>query len=84
MLLSLTLSKVIEDWLSETLREPGHEARILCEYFEVECPSDYVQACADKVYKSVSRTRDYIVWPTRDGGREYHWMVFAKYTFQTD
>ena len=73
--------KLVDDPKSELIR--------ICEYFEVECPSDYVQACADKVYKSVSRTRDFVVWPTRL--REMveediigHYEFFAKYTFESD
>ena len=69
--------------------KPKSELVRLCEFFEVECPSDYVQACADKVFKSVSRTRDFIVWPTRlrkmvEEDIIGHYKFFAKYTFESD
>ena len=72
---------LVDDAKSELVR--------LCEFFEVECPSDYVQACADKVFKSVSRTRDFIVWPTRlrkmvEEDIIGRYKFFAKYTFESD
>ena len=69
--------------------DPKSELVRICQFFEVECTSDYVQACADKVFKSVSRTRDFIVWPTRlrkmvEEDIIGRYKFFAKYTFESD
>lgn len=61
----------------------------MCKFLEVDCPPDYVQACADKVYKSVLRTRNFVVWPPRLQMMvekeiiERH-QFFARYTFESD
>ena len=69
--------------------DPKSELVRICQFFEVECTSDYVQACADKVFKSMSRTRDFIVWPTRlrkmvEEDIIGRYKFFAKYTFESD
>ena len=34
----------------------------ICDYLEVECSAEYLQMCADKIYKEVSMTRDLVTW----------------------
>ena len=54
---------VLELHNSELVNRPKSLLRKLCTFLEVDCSDEYFQACSEKVYKSVSRSRDMVVWP---------------------
>ena len=35
----------------------------MCEFFNVYCSADYVETCADSIFKSISKTRELVYWP---------------------
>ncbi len=55
-------SNVIEVHNADLVSDPKVAIGKLCSSLEVECVPDYLQACANKVFKSVSRTRDMLLW----------------------
>ena len=73
----------------DLVHNPKSTMERICKFLEVDCPPDYVHTCVDKVYKSVSRTRNFVVWPPRlrmiveKDIIERH-QFFARYTFESD
>ena len=55
-------SNVIDMHNADLVNDPKAAMGELCSSLEVPCTPDYLQACADKVFKSVSRTRDMLDW----------------------
>ena len=73
----------------DLVHNPKSTMKRICKFLEVDCPPDYVSACADKVYKSVSRTRDFVVWPPRlrtmvEKEIIERYQFFSQYTFESD
>ena len=56
---------VVEVHIEDYIQNPRTVILEMCQYFNVECPSDYVQECVKKAYRHVSRTRDLIEWPRK-------------------
>ena len=53
---------VLEIHSADFIKDPKHTLRSICSFLDLKCPEDYLQACYDKTYRSVSRTRDVLVW----------------------
>jgi hypothetical protein len=53
---------VIDIHNADLVNDPKAAIGKLCSSLGVECAPDYLQACANKVFKSVSRTRDMLLW----------------------
>ena len=53
---------VLEIHSADFIKDPKHTLRSICTFLDLKCPEDYLQACYDKTYRSVSRTRDVLVW----------------------
>ena len=54
---------VVEIHIEDFIQSPRAVVSELCECFKVECPPEYVEECARKTYRGISRTRDLIKWP---------------------
>ena len=61
MIAALNLT-VLEIHSADFIKDPKHTLRSICTFLDLKCPEDYLQACYDKTYRSVSRTRDVLVW----------------------
>ena len=55
-------SNVIEVHNADLVSDPKDTIGKLCSSLEVECAPEYLEAFASKVFKSVSRTRDMLLW----------------------
>ena len=53
---------VLEVHSEDFIKNPRDTLRRICNFLEVECSERYLQTCFDMTYRSVSRTRDSIVW----------------------
>ena len=53
---------VFEIHTEDYIQNPRAVITEICEYFDIECPADYVDMCAKKTYRDISRTRDLIRW----------------------
>ena len=47
----------------ELVSHPKQTILKLCQFLEIECPSDYVKSCANKVFPELSRSRFTVDWP---------------------
>ena len=44
------------------VRDPKGTLMRVCKFLDLSCPEDYLNACYEKTYKKISRTRDVVVW----------------------
>ena len=54
---------ILELHNGELVSDPKSSLTKLCAFLEVDCSAEYIQTCSSKVFKSVSKTRDMVVWP---------------------
>ena len=54
---------VLELHNSDLVKDPTSTLNKICTFLEVDCSEKYLKACADKVFKTVSNTRELVVWP---------------------
>ena len=47
----------------DVVNDPLSVVTNMCEYFEVRCSQHCRQSFVDKVFNSVSKTRELVVWP---------------------
>ena len=82
-------SNVIEVHNVDLVNDPKVAIGKLCSSLEVPCAADYLQACADKVFKSVSRTRDMLLWSPKMKAKVEEEVIqtypfFSRYSFESD
>ena len=56
---------VLEIHNSDLVKDPSSTLTKMCAFLDVECSPDYLQACSAKVFKSVYKSRELVVWPQR-------------------
>ena len=54
---------VLELHNSDLVDDPWAALTKICSFLDIECPPDYLKSCSDKVFKSVSKSRELVVWP---------------------
>ena len=82
-------SNVIEVHCADLVDDPKAVMGKVCSSLEVECTPDYLQACANKVFKSTSRTRDMLVWSPNMKGKVEEELIhtypfFSIYSFESE
>ena len=82
-------SNVIEVHGADLVDDPKAVMGRVCSSLEVECTPDYLQACANKVFKSASRTRDMLVWSPKMKGKVEEELIhtypfFSRYSFESE
>ena len=55
--------KVLEVHNADYVKKPAETVKRICAFLEVDCPEGYVQACQEKAYTSVSKTREAVNFP---------------------
>lgn len=82
------VNNVIEVHNCDLVKEPAGVVMKMCEFLGVDCPLDYVQTCVEKTFKTVSKSRDLIVWPQHLKAiveeRKHKYPFFHRYTFDGD
>ena len=80
---------VLEVHNMDLVNDPRTVVSKICTFLNVRCTPDYLQACASKVFKSVSKTRDLLVWTPelqqlvkKELIRKY--PFFARYSFESE
>ena len=72
----------------DLIRDPNRSLQRICSFLEVDCLEDYLEQCSEKMYKSVSRTRDKVVWPQKIldmvESNKKRFSFFRDYTFEDD
>ena len=74
---------------TDLVDDPKKTLREMCSFFGLDCSTDYIDTCAGQVFKSVSRTRDLLVWPQKErqmvmDGIVRRFSFFSRYTFESD
>ena len=76
---------VLELHNGELVNDPKSALIKICAFLEVECSDEYLQACSEKVFKSVSKSRELVVWPQRLRNRMesliHRYPFFHRYSF---
>ncbi len=54
---------ILEVHNSDYVNEPKRTVQRICDFLEVECSEEYLQACEEKAFKSTFRTRQLVEWP---------------------
>ena len=79
---------VLEVHSYDLVYDPHETIKKVCNFVGVSAPDDYLQMCANKIYKSYSRTRDLVVWPTElinmVENRMKHYKMLNRYSFTDD
>ena len=79
---------VLEVHNCDLVADPGKTMSHIFEALQVETSEEYLKMCSNKVYKSVSRTRDLVVWPpelretVEEKMKDY--KMFQRYSFTSD
>ena len=79
---------VLEIHNADHIRDPKGTIRQICDFLEVECPEDYLQQCHDKTFKTLSRSRELVVWSpetrkmVEEGMREF--PHFHRYSIEKE
>ena len=79
---------VLEIHSADHVRDPKGTMQRICDFLELECPEDYLQQCYDKTFKTLSRSRDLVVWSpetrkmVEEGMREFPFL--HRYSFEKD
>ena len=73
----------------DLVNDPKKTLIEMCDFFEIDCSPDYIKTCAGTVFKSVSKTRDLLVWPQKEKQMVMDSIVrrfsfFNRYTFESD
>ena len=79
---------VLELHNGDLVKDPMSTLNKICTFLEVDCSENYLKACADKVFKSVSNTRELVVWPSSiirkvENLIEQH-SFLSRYSFDSD
>ena len=82
-------SNVIEVHNPDFVSDPKDTVGKLCSSLEVECAPEYLEACANKVFKSVSRTRDMLLWSPKMIAKVEEEVIqtypfFNRYSFESE
>ena len=79
---------VLEIHSADFIKDPIHTLRSVCNFLDLKCPEDYLQACYDKTYRSVSRTRDVLVWDEQliedIESKMKQYTFLRRYSFRSD
>lgn len=54
--------EMIRVYSEDFIRNPKEIMGTICRFLTLDCTEDYLQQCADKTFKSVSKSREVIVW----------------------
>lgn len=82
-------SNVLEVHNMDLVNEPKATMSKLCSFLEIKCQLDYLQACENKVFKSVSKTRSLLVWPPKLKLKVQEELIetfpfFNRYSFESE
>ena len=80
---------VLEIHNIDVVKNPLTVVKQMCVFFEVECSPIYIQSFVDKVFQSVSKSRELIVWPPRlqqmvENELIKKYNYFSRYSFKSD
>ena len=79
--------KILHVYIEDFVKDPKRSIQSICDFLALECSAEYLQQCSNKAFKSVSRTRDLLVWPPRTRAKVEKMMkkfpFFRGYSFES-
>ena len=80
---------VLEVHNMDLVNNPKDTMSKVCAYLELDCSPEYLQACADKVFGSVSKTRNIVTWTPKlknmvEKELIQKYSFFSRYSFESD
>ena len=81
-------TRMLEVHNHELVSHPEETILKLCQFLEIQCSSDYVRACASKVFPELSRSRFAVHWSeeakkmVQDRIQKY--PFFRRYTYDSE
>ena len=82
-------SNVLEIHNRDLVSDPKTTMSKICSFLEVNCTPDYLNACVDKVFTTVSKTRSLLVWPPNLKRMVNNQLIekfpfFRRYSFESE
>ena len=78
----------LEIHIEDLIRDPKVVIQRICYFLELECSEEYLQKCYDKTFKTLSRSRDLVVWTpgllARVQREKEKYPFFQRYSFSDD
>ena len=82
------VDNVLELHNDELVESPRATLTKICTFLDVDCSPQYINTCSNKVFKSVSKSRDLVVWPKRLRNEMEHMIdtcpFLHRYSFTDD
>ena len=79
---------VLELHNSDLVKDPRSTLNKICTFLDVDCSQKYLKVCADKVFKTVSNTRELVVWPPSTRKKVENLIkehsFFSRYSFDSE
>lgn len=80
---------VVDIHLADLVNQPDVVMKDLCNSVGVECSPDYIETCAGKVFKTLSKTRHLVKWPPEliemvKGSIIGRFSEFSRYSYDCD
>ena len=73
---------------ADFIHNPKSSMWQICRFLDLDCPADYLQACSDKAFKVVSKSRHLMQWPSSAlraiDRMTQTYPFFKRYSFDTD
>ncbi len=86
--LGLTEDSVLEVHNYEMVRNPAVTIRNVCHFLGVSCPEEYVRACASKIFRQLSLSREYVLWGREEVDKvnkmKLKYFYYERYSFHGD
>ena len=79
---------ILEIHHSDFVRDPKGTMKQICDFLHLECTKEYLQSCHDKTYKTLSKSRNTVGWPSELRIKVEKMMenypFFQRYSFDSD
>ncbi len=79
---------VLDVHLADLVTNPVDTIQSICDFLEIQCSETYLQKCQEKVFGSLSKTRNRLWWPRglRDQVEEERkkYPFFSRYSFSSE
>ncbi len=79
---------VLEVHNADYVNEPKRTVQRICDFLEVQCSEEYLQACEEKAFKSTFKTRQLVEWPselrTPMEQQMRNFRFFDRYSFDSE
>ena len=76
---------ILEIHIEDLIEDPKKVIQRICYFLELECSKEYLQKCYDKTFKTLSRSRDLVMWTpgllARVQREKEKYPFFERYSF---